>query len=78
MFQRAQKLVNYFKIKPKKKLEIIKIPTKKYVTLFNPFSVDFCDENNWLAAPIDAIPSPFGECNNTSKMAKIAETICNV
>ena len=52
------------------------MPTKKYVTLFRPFSVDFCEANNWLAAPIEARPSPFGECNNTKITEKIAEIIC--
>ena len=34
-------IFNYFRIKPSMNVEIIKIPTKKYVTLFKPFSVDF-------------------------------------
>ena len=61
-----------------KNVEITKIPTKKYVTLFKPFSVDFCEEKSWLAAPIEAIPSPFGECNNTKITLKTALIICNV
>lgn len=47
--------------KPKMSVERINIPLIIYVTLFRPFSADFCDENNWLAEPIAAIPSPFGE-----------------
>ena len=47
------------------------MPTKKYVTLFKPFSVDFCEANSWLAAPMDAMPSPFGECKSTKIMLNI-------
>ena len=65
-------------MKPSIKLETTNMPTKKYVTLFKPFSVDFCDANSWLAAPIDAIPSPFGECNSTKITLNIPLIICAV
>lgn len=52
------------------------IPAKKYVILFRPFSVDFWDEKSWLAAPIEAMPSPLGECIKTRSIVKTAEIIC--
>ncbi len=46
------------------------------VNLFKPASALFCDEKRWLAPPIPAIPSPFGECNRIKITNKIAEIIC--
>ena len=65
-------------MKPSIKLDITKIATKKYVTLLSPFSVDCCDENNWLAAPIEAMPSPLGECKRTKMTLKTPDIICKL
>ena len=50
--------------KPKSNVVRMKIPPTMYVTLFKP-----------LAEPIEAIPSPFGECKSTSTISKSAEII---
>ena len=52
------------------------MPPTMYVTLFRPFSADFCEENNWLAEPIAAMPSPFGECKSTNIIKSTPEIIC--
>lgn len=54
------------------------MPPTVYVTLFNPFSADFCEEKSWLAEPIAAMPSPFGECRSTSIIKSTPEIICNM
>lgn len=46
------------------------------VNLFKPVSALFCDENRWLAPPIPAIPSPFGEWSNIKIINNKAEAIC--
>jgi hypothetical protein len=47
--------------KPNKNVHIMKLAATYAVNLFSPVSALFWDENIWLAPPIPAIPSPFGE-----------------
>lgn len=48
------------------------------VSLFNPFSALFCDENICAALPIPAIPSPLGECIRINTINKSADMTCTI
>ena len=63
---------------PKIKVARIKMQPTMYVTLFKPFSADFWEENNWLAEPIAAMPSPFGECKSTNIIKRTPVIICMI
>ena len=63
---------------PKMNVQVTKIAAIIPVNWFKPFSALFCDENNWLAEPIEANPSPFGACKRTKIISNIADKICTI
>jgi hypothetical protein len=56
--------------------DMIKITAHVVVTLLRPASAPFWLENNWEAPPIEAIPSPLGECTSISNVKSAPVTIC--
>ena len=46
------------------------------VNLFKPASIPFWLEKSWEDPPIEAKPSPFGECNKIKTINKVAVIIC--
>ena len=63
---------------PKRNMHKINIAEIMPVSLFNPFSALFWEENICAAFPIPAMPSPFGECIRIKTINNNADTTCIV